>query len=157
MATATRLPAYGTGTARRVRCLHMFVLQLAVSCGGVGMKRLVVATLAMLTPIMTSNAAERTFSDWTAAELYSACVSTDTVRAAQCRFFVLGVAHGIMLGRSTSNVPNVFCVPEGADATSMAALVLGMMRLLDRNYLELPAVSMVAAALNSAYPCPNAN
>lgn len=93
-------------------------------------------------------------ADFSLANLRAICESANPIDGRVCQFYIFGVSEGIILGRQTASTPNAFCLPDGLDAKEMAAKVQEMMGLVGSGSDNLPAASMVGAALNNAYPCP---
>jgi Ssp1 endopeptidase immunity protein Rap1a len=100
-----------------------------------------------------------------AGQLYAFCTSTDVVATTACRFFILGAVIGIGMGDGAAMGPDRrlrqkskthFCIPDDAPQSQMVTVFQDTVRLLMTKYpedLNSPAVSIIDAAMNRAYPC----
>jgi hypothetical protein len=111
------------------------------------------AAVVFITPL---KAAEQ----MTAGELYSFCNSSDQAVKNVCRKYILGAVQGIALATAKANDKRTFCMPDNMEEVQLVAIVQNTMRVdfaafpQDRN---LPAISIIFAAMIRAFPCPNSN
>jgi hypothetical protein len=130
-------------------------------------RRMDMKTLALVFATLASHAANA--DELSAGQLYAFCTSTDAVATAACRFYILGVVQGIGMGdgatmgadrKLRSRNKTHFCIPDEASQARMVAVFQDTVRLLVTKYpedLKSPAVSIVDAAMNHAFPCPRSN
>jgi hypothetical protein len=120
--------------------------------------------LALILALLATTPVEA--DELTAGLLYSFCNAKDELTNTACRFYILGVVQGIgfaggsvmndnsrlIAGRKTS-----FCAPENMSGSEMVAVFQKSMQSLGQMHagdFKLPAVSLISAAMNRAFPCP---
>ena len=120
--------------------------------------------LALILALMASNSAVA--DELTAGDLYSFCNANDEMTKAACRFYILGAVQGISLGsgsimdssgRFVAKAKTHFCIPDDMPQSQMVAVFQRTMQPLAQAYpqdLKLPAISVLAAAMARAFPCP---
>jgi hypothetical protein len=104
--------------------------------------------------------------EFTSGDLYAFCASKDQVAQTACRFYVLGVVHGIELGdgsymdhathRVVERTKTIMCVPDEVTQNQMVAIVTEMMAQDFVAYPDdkaLPATSIIVAVMNRRFPC----
>ena len=88
----------------------------------------------------------------TTADLLSLCKSDENA----CRLYILGVSEGASLAAGMAKNSMHFCVPEGVTATEMRLIFERLAREDVKRFsgdLQIPAVSMVGAAMSRQFPC----
>jgi hypothetical protein len=118
---------------------------------------------AVILMLLASNVANA--EDLSAGKLYAYCTSKDEMIAAGCGFFILGVVEGIRMGDGAEMGPDRqlrqrshthFCIPDDFPLPKMVSVFENSVKLLATKYpedLKSPAVSIVDAAMNRAFPC----
>ena len=107
--------------------------------------------------------------EMTAGDLYSFCNANDELAKTACRFYILGAVQGISLGGGTvmdgrgrfvTRTKTHFCIPDDMPQAQMVAVFQKTMQPLSQAFPQdhkLPAISVLAAAMSRAYPCPKSN
>lgn len=94
--------------------------------------------------------------EMTLGDLKIICSDHAQISVAACKFFIYGVSEGLSLGAGAAKDNTHFCIAEGVSTDFMVALVKERMRLDLAHFPEdrkMAAVSFIAAALVSEYPC----
>lgn len=122
--------------------------------------------LAVVLVFLASSAAN---AEELSGQLYAMCTSKDEVATTACRFFIVGVVQGIGYGDSSVMGPDShlrqrstthFCIPDDMRQSQMVSVFQNTVRLLVTKYpedLKSPAVSIVDAAMDRAFPCAKSN
>lgn len=123
--------------------------------------------LAVVLVFLASSAANA--EDLSAGQVYAFCTSKDDAVITACGLFILGVVEGIRFGdgavmgpdrqlRQRSNTH--FCIPDDMPQAQMVSVFQNAVTLLVSKYpedLKSPAVSIIDAAMNRAFPCAKSN
>lgn len=104
--------------------------------------------------------------EMTAGDLYALCTSADQNASTACRFYVLGVVQGTEMGDGAYMAANrqllerrktILCLSEGVSQSQMVSFVRDALKIDLIAYpgdKELPATSLIVAAMNRKFPCP---
>ena len=124
------------------------------------MKKLMfIAALSISSPAVSE--------ELTAGQLFAFCVSKDEIAQTACKYFVLGAVTGIELGDSaivganrqaTPRSRSHHCAPDDMPANNLVEIFSTTVRQLASvrpEDLQLPAISIVDAAMLRNFPCKN--
>lgn len=115
------------------------------------------ARLALFAALML--AATGTFAQsMTAGDLRKICIAADAENKATCRFYILGITQGMMVGLSISEGKSQAarpCIPD-LPASAFELLVkagIGQDLMIFPDDAKLEASGVVAAIIAKKYPC----
>ena len=124
------------------------------------MKKLMfIAALSISSPAVSE--------ELTAGQLFAFCVSKDEIAQTACKYFVLGAVTGIGLGdtaivgangRATPRSLSHYRAPDNMPANKLVEIFSTTVRELATVHpedLQLPAISIVDAAMLRTFPCKN--
>lgn len=115
------------------------------------MIRIIVVALSALPMVLPAYADEMNVDD-----LKTLCAGADEASKAGCKFYILGVADGIGVANAATAHQKTLCVPDSISSLTMTSVVrksIGEDLMMFPDDKDLPANSLVGAALAGHFPC----